>query len=388
MSELYNMGVNRYSLKNYFLNIKNHKKNHQTILQCIGINKNNLVKFKQYIKKDINEFVGMIICALMFLITFRVARGATENAVAAIFLFIYCGRKIRFEKIAKVTMTVSSFVFLFVILSGYIGWIDNYLYVKSGRARWCLGFRYALFAPTYYFNIVSLWTYLRMKTAKIWEIIDLLIIDYWLYVKTDSRITACFTACLIVVPLVYSLYLKFARDRLVAFKKIFCVTIPSFVLFGLLAILLTIMYDPQIYWMKRVNQALKGRLSLGQNAINNYGIHLFGKHIEMTGNGMDAYGQISTETYSYVDSFYVQILLRYGIVFVLVLAFMLTVVMYRSYKNNYFYLLFVLTLIGIHYIIDDLQLYLYYNTFWFAIGNVFINRNSKKYLLPEDKIVA
>jgi predicted PurR-regulated permease PerM len=190
------------------------------------------------------------------------------------------------------------------------------------------------------------------------------------------------------VPLVYSLYLKFARDRLVAFKKIFCVTIPSFVLFGLLAILLTIMYDPQIYWMKRVNQALKGRLSLGQNAINNYGIHLFGKHIEMTGNGMDAYGQISTETYSYVDSFYVQILLRYGIVFVLVLAFMLTVVMYRSYKNNYFYLLFVLTLIGIHYIIDDLQLYLYYNTFWFAIGNVFINRNSKKYLLPEDKIVA
>ena len=88
------------------------------------------------------------------------------------------------------------------------------------------------------------------------------------------------------------------------------------------------------------------------------------------------YGNQSTKAYTYVDSFYIQTLQHYGIIFEIVLLVIFTLTMIRVKKTNDIYLYMILSAIAVHFIIDDLQLHFYYNTFWFVIGNALMSNMS------------
>ena len=72
------------------------------------------------------------------------------------FLYIYCGRRIHFAKIAGFTLNLSIATVLVVVLSGYLGIIDNVVTAKNGRIREYLGFRYALYLPGILLNMTAL----------------------------------------------------------------------------------------------------------------------------------------------------------------------------------------------------------------------------------------
>jgi len=95
---------------------------------------------------------------------------------------------------------------------------------------------------------------------------------------------------------------------------------------------------------------------------------VLGQKISWVGNGLNAYGQKNVNMYTYVDCLYIQILQRYGIVFTSCWLIILTATIYRCYRTKDYHLMIILTLIAGHCIIDDLTLYIYFNTFWFAIG--------------------
>ena len=54
---------------------------------------------------------------------------------------------------------------VFIIVSAQLGIIQDYIYSNVARVRHYLGFRYALFGPTFLFNITGLVLY--VKKAKI-----------------------------------------------------------------------------------------------------------------------------------------------------------------------------------------------------------------------------
>lgn len=330
------------------------------------------------LKKD--SFIGLLLCITLFIITITGSQGAIQNSVSAMFLFMYCARKVSFEKIAKITLIVSVVLLIFIIMSGYLGIIDNYLYVKSGRYRWCLGFRYTLDGPTIFFNIVALCIYIKKNTMKIWQICILFLINYWFYIQTDSRSTAALTALM----LCYLLYLKFRKREKNEENRFFALIIPSYIVFLLISLYMTVCYDPSKIWMAEINKVLNGRLRLGQNAIIEYGVHLFSQNISMVGNGLNAYGQISTKAYTYVDSLYIQLLVHYGIIFMILYLFVMTLVLIRCYKTREYLLMIILLFIGAHCLIDDLQLYLYLNTFWIAIGQILMKTSLEEKVSLDD----
>lgn len=329
------------------------------------------------------EIAGLLVCILLFFIVYFSSKGAAQNAVASIFLYSFSARRINFKKISIFTLYISIVLLAFIIFSSYIGLIKNVLYPQSGRNRYCLGFRYVLNAPTILFNIVALILYLKKNNIKLNEIFILFCANSWLFFKTDSRSTAI----LITFMLLFSLIAKFTKDSQNRCSKLYCFLIPIFAFGAVLSIVLTTIYNSNIIWMNQLNGFLGNRLRLGQNMIILNGIHLFGNNLSMVGNGMDAYGVISTEKYSYVDSFYVQILIHYGIIFTIVLIFVLSFAMIQAYKNADKYLMVVFSVMALHFTIDDLQINLCFNTFWLIVGSVLIDKLSVKLDKNEKKLL-
>lgn len=322
------------------------------------------------VKSNKSQLRGLIICLILFALTYMGSRGAIQNTVPAIFLFVYGARKIRYEKIARFTLVMSAILLAFVILSAYGGLIENYVFTKRAngalRTRHYLGFRYALYAPTFYFNIACLLVFLRREKITIWECLIIGGIAYWLYRKTDARMTYYLVLLLLLSSLLIKVFPNVFVKRKKLIKGFICIYPVSFAL----SIGLTLKYSPSVPWMRNLNTFLGKRLSLGQMSIRTYGIPFLGRNIKWVGSGLDAYGVRSTETYTYVDSFYVQVLQHYGVLFIVLLLGIMVFVMLKIYNQNDLHLFVILSLIALHFIIDDLQLYLYYNTFWFAIANV------------------
>lgn len=327
----------------------------------------------EFINREVSHtgLKGAVICITLFLLVFIVSKGPTENSVAAIFLYIYCSRNIAFEKIARITAIVLSVLLFVVVVSSMVGLIDNTLFVKSGRSRWCLGFRYVLYAPSIYFNIACLWAYLNKNKKRVFEMCVLFAVNYWFYYMTNSRITFVLTSVVLLVPAILP-----NKSTNKHFKK-WRIVIPSYLIFFFISVSMTVFYSDSIGWMKTVNEFLSQRLSLGKASIVQNGIGLVGQKLTMIGNGMDAYGKISSDAftnYTYVDSLYVQILIHYGMIFTVLYLLIMTVAMYKCYVIRDRVAIVILTLIGMHCMIDDMQLYLQYNTFWLLAGRLLMNK--------------
>lgn len=320
----------------------------------------------QYTHATRRELVGAVLAFLLFAISFLVADGALQRSVPCIFLFCFCARRIPFRKIARFTLTITVVLMAFVILSGYAGVIPNYTAIQKDRTREYLGFRYALFPAAHLLNMTAIWIYLNKEKLPLFRAALWGAANYWLYLKTDSR-TSCALAILL---LVFAVVLRFA-PRILDWLR--WVLSGAFVLCCGVSVYLTVIYDKTVPWMKKLNTSLGDRLELGQNSLTKYGVNLFGQNLDWNGNSLDAFGQPSVGPYDYVDCLYVKILQKYGFVFVILFLALLTLALIRCAKRRDLHLLLIMTAIAGHCMLDDLSMYLYYNTFWFAMGALLLN---------------
>ena len=71
-------------------------------------------------------------------------------------IFIYSARNMEVNKILRISYIISLVMLVFIILSSYLGIIQNYIYYSALRERQYLGFRYALYPSSILCNIIFL----------------------------------------------------------------------------------------------------------------------------------------------------------------------------------------------------------------------------------------
>ena len=323
---------------------------------CIG-----LLFFRELTIRKYN--IQSLLIGLVFVALVLITRSqASVSTVAFILIYVFCARNVEFEDIAWFSIWISSITVAFIIVSAQLGIIQDYIYSSAARVRHYLGFRYALFGPTFLFNITGLVLYVKKAKIKWKELAVLVAINWWMFVMTNSRLSFYLS-----VLMVFLFGVLKVRPNFFAFKRVLCWgMVFAFVLSFVVSVYFTVTYNPGVEWKYQLNTVLGGRLRLGQSSLLQSGISLFGQKVEMVGNGLDAFGNKNINPYNYVDSFYIQILQRYGIIFSIVWIAILTFTLYCSYKINDYYMMICLVFIAGHCIIDDLSLSLYYNTFWFA----------------------
>ncbi len=306
---------------------------------------------------------GVVLAALT-LLSLRVSLGSITRLVPMMFVYIYCARRIDFERLARFTLKWSLVTVAVVVFSAYLGIIDNVVMYKSHRVRQFLGFRYALYLPGILLNLTLLWVYLRRKTMPIFGVICWGLANWYVYYMTDSRFSFVMAEALLVLGLV----MRWLPKLVEKLRPLWALCVPAFVLAGGASLALTWFYDASVTWMRRLNSGLSSRLSLGKASLEKYGVPWFGQEVEWVGNGLDSAGNSVQAPYDYVDSLYVKILQRYGIVFTVVLMVVLTWAMYRLWKKRHYLILLISAAVAAHCILDDLSFALHYNTFWIAMG--------------------
>ncbi|MGN8862555.1 hypothetical protein ACTNCE_11630 [Dorea longicatena] len=323
---------------------------------------NEIIKINYSVKK----MMGLFIVVLLFGIILHVSSGTEGFAFALLVIYIYCGSDIEFRRIAIFTLLFSALIVSFVVISAQYGIILNYISYNgvSGRIREYMGFRYALFPATYMFNITALVIYVFKDKLNVGMIAVLIGINYYFYIKTNSRITFLLSIFLLIFTILGKKIFIYLFER----KVIGIICIFSYIISTVVSFEITKKYNSSIAWMWRLNTFLGDRLRLGQISLRKYGFTILGSKITWVGNGLDTSGNKMSGTYTWVDSLYIQMLQHYGLLFLILFLFLITFALYKIYKDQEYYLLIILVAIAFHSIIDDLSLYLYYNTFWIPVG--------------------
>lgn len=284
--------------------------------------------------------------------------------VSLIPLFMYSTRNIDITGIIKISYIISIILLIIIMISSYLGVIENYIYYDTTRERQYLGFRYALYPSSILCNIIFLKVYLDKERISWKSIILLLISSYILYTLTDSRLTFVLGGLILIFSAVNKIIPSIC-EKILSRLLIF-----SYAFVGIISLYFTLNYNHLIDWQENLNEILGGRLSLGYSTLEFYGYGLFGREVELVGNGLDVNGIVNSSSYNYVDNLYVQLLLKTGVLFLVFFIICMTYVTYLTYnqKNLYFYV--ILVMLALHGLIDDLILQIQYNSFWLLITPV------------------
>ncbi|MFS9181508.1 polysaccharide polymerase [Streptococcus timonensis] len=256
-----------------------------------------------------------------------------------------------------------------VFLLSLVGMVPNLQYNRAGVIRNSFGFIYPTDFASHCFYLFLAISYL-LKDKFIWTrslfgvLLSVFIIKY-----CDARLNALS----ILLATVIFIYFYYSNGKKL---KIFALLPYSAVVFASVVTYLSYKFSWSNSFLVSINKLITGRLALGRNAFDTFGVHLFGtRNVQFIGSGGKTESVIG---YNYVDSSYVQMLFTYGIVPVVLLLIIYVVASRKQYKEGQYLLVAILSLIAFNCMIEAFWFVPTYNIFMFLLftTNTFSEKES------------
>ena len=264
-------------------------------------------------------------------------------------------------------VVVAGILVVGVFLLSLAGIVPNLQYNRAGVIRNSFGFIYPTDFASHCFYLFLAISYL-LKDKFIWTrslfgvLLSAFIIKY-----CDARLNALS----ILLATVIFIYFYYSKEKKL---KIFALFPYSAVIFASIVTYLSYKFSWSNPFLVTVNKLITGRLALGRNAFDTFGVHLFGtRNVQFIGSGGKTESVIG---YNYVDSSYVQMLFTYGIVPVVLLIIIYVVASRKQYKDGQYLFVAILSLIAFNCMIEAFWFVPTYNIFMFLLFTT--NTFSKK----------
>ncbi len=301
----------------------------------------------------------LMLWILVFGLIFLSFTGSMNKTMVLYLLFFIAGRGISIDRIVKTAMWIQSVILTIIVGLSQTGFIEDYIMEPDIRPRHFLGFSWTTTGAILYFFILLEYIHLKKGRLKLAEYCVLLGIDCWFYRMTDSRMTFFLSAVILTFFLVFGSYIEKGRIS-PGFYKLFLAA-PAVI--GLFAVLLHTEYDSTNAVYARLNSLLSGRLRLGRQAVGDYGITLFGRPIEWIGFAL---GTAPDKAYNYVDCSYLQVMLEYGIVFLILIILLYSLAVRKAITGKRYYLCWIILFILIFSVTEPRLADLAFNPFVLA----------------------
>ena len=264
-------------------------------------------------------------------------------------------------------VVVAGILVVGVFLLSLVGMVPNLQYNRAGVIRNSFGFIYPTDFASHCFYLFLAISYL-LKDKFIWTrslfgvLLSAFIIKY-----CDARLNAMS----ILLATVIFIYFYYSNGKKL---KIFALLPYSAVVFASTVTYLSYKFSWSNPFLVSINKLITGRLALGRNAFDTFGVHLFGtRNVQFIGSGGKTESVIG---YNYVDSSYVQMLFTYGIVPVVLLIIIYVVASRKQYKDGQYLFVAILSLIAFNCMIEAFWFVPTYNIFMFLLFTT--NTFSKK----------
>lgn len=304
----------------------------------------------------LNLLISLIILLALYAIVVRNIGGSGLFPQYAL-LLIFCARNVRFSLIAKVAIVNLAILLVGIIGTSLIGLIPN-VYLSTGHAGYCLGFKYPLFPASLLFSFTCLALFLNRKRNYLAVYAALFLLNFVMYLFVGARLSFMLSVSAILLCFFCS---RSSLDTL--FQKVSPLLTWSFVILAGASLIIASSHD-LTEMLKPINNMLGDRLNLSYEGLQRYDLLPFGQKLNMHGNGSISFNPDALKTpYFYIDNLYVQVALRFGVVFLVVYLAAYTMAAKRALKREEIVLVIIFTILAIHQTIDDQTLRLQSNLF-------------------------
>ncbi|WP_286502460.1 hypothetical protein [Faecalibaculum rodentium] len=227
----------------------------------------------------------------------------------------------------RVVLIIQTAALTIIPLFAALGLFPNVI-MDTQRTRYSLGFTWVTSAPVLFVFASMLFLHLERKRLSGWTFIFLLQLATALFILTDTKMAFFTTILVFVIALIWwqkPHWLNWLENRWV---KLVILWLP--VVLTIVAMLLAGLYQDSGF-MAKLNDILSGRLANVAEAWQKYGLSLFGQNIVWTGQGITYKPSMH---YLYVDCSYLNILLNYGLVFLLLVLYWCRQVVLDLYRRH------------------------------------------------------
>lgn len=239
----------------------------------------------------------------------------------------------------RVILVIQAAALTIIPLFAALGLFPNVV-MDTERIRYSLGFTWVTSAPVLFVFASMLFLHLERKRLTGWIFVFLLQLATALFILTDTKMAFFTTMLVLVIAVIWwqkPNWLDCLENRWV---KLVILWLP--VVLTIVAMLLAGLYQDSGF-MAKLNDILSGRLANAAEAWQKYGLTLFGQNIVWTGQGITYKPSMH---YLYGDCSYLNVLLNYGLVFLLlVFSWCRQVVLDLYRRHDMLYLAFFVVIL-------------------------------------------
>lgn len=280
---------------------------------------------RQYSRRALCFLIAMLLASAVAMIT------SGERTIFLFALLLGCVYGSDGKTILKLSCIVQGGVLLVTVFAAETGITNNFL-VDEERIRYDLGFAWASYAPNLLLFVSMEYMLIRRNKITWWELVGIEAINAFIFSQTDTKMS--FGVLTVLVCLMGLNKIKAVRIYLLKMKQCLfarkkkCMLLPW--ICAVIAILLPLYRQESAAWTI-LNKVFTSRLALGKNALTQYGISLLGQHIDM--QGFSILGQ-ANGVYNYVDSSYLHIAIRYGVVLLVLVCVLYSMGLMKMCKRK------------------------------------------------------
>lgn len=265
-------------------------------------------------------------------------------------LLIVGAKDVSFKRIIKIYLTITISITIIAMIAVKFGVIEHIIYYRNGKARYSFGSIYCTDFAAHIFYIIVSYCYVKGMKIGMHNIVIFIICGMFVYKYAGARLDAIsiFVVCIYYIYILFKQRFrknsgKIKLNWFMKFVMVFSVPVSAFI-----SIFITNIYSSANYNLVKLNSILSNRLSYGKRGIDEYGFKLFGQQVAMNGNG--GTNRI-IENYFFIDSSYLYIALRYGIMILMLFCIYFIFLNKRMIKENNFIIPIIVMFIAINSIV-------------------------------------
>ena len=291
-----------------------------------------------------------------------------NNILITSYLFILGVQNLNFEKILQFCMVLMTLCMIIVVSMSVIGILPNWYYLVDDRERWCFGYIYPSYLSSAFFYIMVLSLTVKKHKINLLETIIVEVINLIIYIISDSRAAFYLLSCVIIVYWLIDKVPVRSRFR----SAVRFVSVLTFPICTCVSFIVSTLYGKYTI-IDKINIVLNNRPKMAHQALQEFGVSLWGQEIKWIGYGGLGYiyDNLPGE-YNFVDNSYMKILFDYGLVILLivVICFTFGVWSFSCQKNDA--LCLALMFVAIYSVIEPRLMEFGYNPFILSICTALI----------------
>lgn len=318
-------------------------------------------------KYAIQEFIFILLALIVVIISWQ--KADNNILLVAVVPILFC-RGIDGQALNKLYLFIGCALMLIIVAAAIKGIISNYQYSRGTSIRNSFGIVYPTDFASHIFYLICSYIYLRKEKYGLKDVLMLMAISWFVFTKTDARLN--FACTMLVIVLMF-----FAKNQRIKHLSRYVYLMPSILLVSIYS--LTKFFDPGSKNFLLLNNLLSNRLSIVNSMMSEYPLTAFGNKILQNGFG-GAFGQnfdSNLNTYLYIDSSYLRLMMMFGILTTILLIWGLTWALKKVPDQEFLLIIAVILISGL---VEQHMIEIAYNPFFIILATLYFKTRSAEKL--------